>query len=98
VGAGVGSLWLFLCIGLAGSAAPAHFGFRVLAHRQQLDRGYPFAPGTEDGGLGYSGWLMRWRHRALKDPALNFFGGIAAGSGWLTLAGAIGTLVLVARQ
>ena len=35
--AGVGSLWLFLFLGLAGSALPAHFGFRVLAFRQQLD-------------------------------------------------------------
>ena len=92
---GAGSLLLFLFLGLAGSAAPAHFGFRVLAHRQHLDRGYAFAPGTEDGGLGYSGWLMRWRHRALQDGALNFFGGIAAGSGWLALVGTIGTVTLI---
>ena len=93
---GAGSLLLFLFLGLAGSAAPAHFGFRVLAHRQHLDRGYAFAPGTEDGGLGYSGWLMRWKHRALHDAAMNFFGGIAAGSGWLTLIGALGTVALIA--
>ena len=92
---GAGSLLLFLVLGLAGSAAPAHFGFRVLAHRQHLDRGYAFAPGTEDGGLGYSGWLMRWKHRALHDAAMNFFGGIAAGSGWLTLVGTIGTVTLI---
>ena len=96
MGTGVGSLWLFLCLGIAGSAAPAHFGFRVLAHRQHLDRGYPFLPGTEDGGLAYSGWLMRWKHRALRDPALDFFGGIAAVSGWLTLVGAAGVAVLAA--
>ena len=92
---GAGSLLLFLFLGLAGSAAPAHFGFRVLAHRPHLDRGYAFAPGTEDGGLGYSGWLMRWKHRALHDAAMNFFGGIAAGSGWLTLVGTIGTVTLI---
>ena len=95
MGTGAGSLLLFLFLGLAGSAAPAHFGFRVLAHRQHLDRGYAFAPGTEDGGLGYSGWLMRWKHRALHDAARNFFGGIAAGSGWLTLVGTIGTVTLI---
>ena len=95
MGTGAGSLLLFLFLGLGGSAAPAHFGFRVLAHRQHLDRGYPFAPGTEDGGLGYSGWLMRWKHRALHDAAMNFFGGIAAGSGWLALVGAVGTVTLL---
>lgn len=98
MGTGAGSLLIFLFLGLAGSAAPAHFGFRVLAHRQQLDRGIPFAPGTEDGGLAYSGWLMRWKHRAAADRALNFFGGIAAGSGWLTLLGTLGTIALVAIQ
>ena len=95
---GAGSLLLFLCLGLAGSAAPAHFGFRVLAFRQQLDRGIAFAPGTEDGGWGYSWWLMRWQHRAAKDPSLNFFGGITAGSGWLTLVGTAGLLVLIGLQ
>jgi hypothetical protein len=98
MGTGAGSLLLFLFLGVAGAAAPAHFGFRVLAHRQHLDRGYPFAPGTEDGGLAYSGWLMRWKHRALADRALDFFGGIAAGSGWLALVGAVGTVALVLRQ
>ncbi len=95
---GVGSLLLFLFLGLAGSAAPAHFGFRVLAYRQQLDRKIAFAPGTDDGGLGYSWWLMRWKHRSAGDQALNFFAGIAAGSGWLTLLGAAGLLVLIALQ
>ncbi len=95
---GAGSLLIFLFLGLAGSAAPAHFGFRVLAHRQHLDRGHAFAPGTEDGGWGYSGWLMRWKHRALHDPSLDFFGGIAAGSGWLALVGTVGVLVLIAIQ
>lgn len=95
---GAGSLLLFLCLGLAGSAAPAHFGFRVLAFRQQLDRGIAFAPGTDGGGLGYSWWLMRWKHRAAGDRPLDFFAGIAAGSGWLTLLGGVGVLVLIALQ
>ena len=96
MGTGAGSLLIFLFLGVAGSAAPAHFGFRVLAHRQQLDRGHPFAPGTEDGGWSYSGWLMRWKHRVYADSALNFFGGIAAGSGWLALLGGIGVIALIA--
>ncbi|MBY4595051.1 hypothetical protein K3217_05795 [bacterium BD-1] len=95
---GAGSLLIFLFLGLAGSAGPAHFGFRVLAFRHQLDKGIAFAPGTGDGGWGYSWWLMRWQHRAAKDPSLNFFGGIAAGSGWLTLAGTAGLLVLIGLQ
>lgn len=95
---GAGSLLIFLMLGLAGSAGPAHFGFRVLAYRQQLDKGYAFAPGTDDGGWGYSWWLMRWKHRALADASLNFFGGIAAGSGWLALVGTAGTLLLIGLQ
>lgn len=93
-----GSLLLFLSLGVAGSAAPAHFGFRVLAHRHQLDRGIAFAPGTEDGGWRYSWWLMRWKHRAAGDRNLDFFAGITAGSGWLTVAGAAGVLIMVALQ
>ena len=97
---------LFLFLGLAGSAfsvgvgyvSPAHFGFRVLAFRHQLDRKIPFAPGTEDGGWGYSWWLMRWKHRAAHDQNLNFFAGITAGSGWLTLIGATGLLIQMALQ
>ena len=95
---GAGSLLIFLMLGLAGSAAPAHFGFRVLAYRQQLDKAYAFAPDTQDGGWGYSWWLMRWQHRAARDPSLNFFGGIAAGSGWLALIGSAGVLLLIALQ
>ena len=95
---GAGSLLIFLFLGLAGSAAPAHFGFRVLAFRQQLDKGYAFAPDTDDGGWGYSWWLMRWRHRAAHDRNLNFFAGITAGSGWLSLIGAVGVVALVALQ
>lgn len=95
---GPGSLLLFLMLGIAGSAAPAHFGFRVLAFRQHLDKAYPFAPGTEDGQWGYSWWLMRWKHRVHADASLNFFGGIAAGSGWLTVLGTVGLLVLIGLQ
>ncbi|KFL38061.1 hypothetical protein [Arenimonas donghaensis] len=95
---GAGSLLLFLMLGLAGSAAPAHIGFRVLAYRQHLDKDHAFEPGTADGNWGYSWWLMRWRHRVLGDPSLNFFGGIAAGSGWLALVGGIGVIVLIALQ
>ena len=39
---------LFLFLGLAGSAGPGHFGMRVLAFRQQLDRGLAFAEGTAE--------------------------------------------------
>lgn len=83
--------WLFLFLGLAGSAAPAHFGMRVLSRRQQLDRGLAFAPGTEDGGLGYSWWLMCFGQNKLTDPALRQFGNIAGVMGWITLIGVLGT-------
>jgi hypothetical protein len=93
-----GSLLLFLSLGVAGSAAPAHFGFRVLAHRHQIDRSIAFAPGTEDGGWRYSWWLMRWKHRAAGDRNLDFFGGITAGSGWLTVLGSAGVVIMIALQ
>lgn len=94
----VGSLWLFLCLGLLGSAGPGHIGFRLLAYRHQLDRGYPFAAGTEDGGWGYSGWLMRFGHAPLGDGALNFFGHSAGVMGWLSLLGGGGLVILIALQ
>lgn len=89
---------LFLCLGLAGSAGPAHFGMRVLSHRQQLDRHLAFAPGTEDGGLAYSWWLMRFGQRALGDPGLRQFGNIAAVMGWLTLLGLLGSAVAISAK
>ena len=89
---------LFLFLGLAGSAGPAHFGMRVLSHRQQLDRGLPFAPGTEDGGLKYSWWLMRFRHGSLDDAALRQFGNIAGIMGWITLIGIIGSAIAIAAK
>ena len=87
---------LFLFLGLAGSAGPAHFGMRVLSHRQQLDKGLPFAAGTHDGGLAYSWWLMRFRQNALADAALRQFGAIAGIMGWITLLGVIGSAVAIA--
>ena len=86
---------LFLFLGLAGSAGPAHFGMRVLSHRQQLDRHLAFAPGTEDGGLAYSWWLMRFGQRALGDAALRQFGNIAGIMGWITLFGLLGSAVAI---
>ena len=87
---------LFLSLGIAGSAGPAHFGMRVLSHRQQLDRHLAFAPGTEQGGFAYSWWLMRFRQRTLGDAPLRQFGNIAGIMGWLTLLGVIGSAVAIA--
>ena len=89
---------LFLSLGVAGSAGPAHFGMRVLSHRQQLDRHLGFAPGTEDGGIAYSWWLMRFGHRALGDPALRQFGNIAGIMGWITLLGVVGSAISIAAK
>ena len=89
---------LFLFLGLAGSAGPAHFGMRVLAHRQHLDRQLPFAAGTDDGGLAYSWWLMRFGQASLGDNALRQFGAIAGIMGWITLIGLLGSAVCIALQ
>jgi hypothetical protein len=89
---------LFLFLGLAGSAGPAHFGMRVLSHRQQLDHGLAFAPGTGDGGLAYSWWLMRFGHTRLGDPALRQFGNIAGVMGWITLIGIVGSALSIAAK
>jgi len=89
---------LFLFLGLVGSAGPGHFGFRVLAYRHHRDKGYAFAPGTEDGGWGYSGWLMRFGHRQFKDNALNVFGGNAGVMGWITLIAIAGTALALVMQ
>lgn len=87
---------LFLFLGLAGSAGPAHFGMRVLAHRQQLDRGLPFADGTADGGLAYSWWLMRFGQSRVPDATLKQFGGIAGVMGWVCLVGIVGSAICIA--
>ena len=89
---------LFLFLGLAGSAGPAHFGMRVLAHRQQLDRSLAFAPGTEDGGLNYSWWLMCFGQKKLGDAALRQFGNIAGIMGWITLIGVVGSALAIAAK
>ncbi|MGH8052229.1 MAG: hypothetical protein ACREPB_16330 [Arenimonas sp.] len=92
------SIWLFLFLGLTGSAGPGHFGFRVLAYRHQLDKKYEFAQGTEDGGLGYSWWLMGFGYTKFKDSGMNLFAGNAGVMGWLTLIGIIGTAVAIALK
>ena len=89
---------LFLFLGLAGSAGPAHFGMRVLSHRQQLDRHLSFAPGTEDGGIAYSWWLMRFGQRHFSDAALRQFGNIAGVMGWITLLGVLGSALAIAAR
>ena len=89
---------LFLCLGLAGSAGPAHFGMRVLSHRQQLDRHLDFAPGTEDGGIAYSWWLMCFGQRRLSDAALRQFGNIAGVMGWITLLGVLGSAAAITAK
>ncbi|MEO8160621.1 MAG: hypothetical protein ABI588_04310 [Arenimonas sp.] len=89
---------LFLFLGLAGSAGPAHFGMSVLSHRQQLDKQLAFAPGTSDGGLAYSWWLMRFGQSALGDAALRQFGNIAGIMGWITLIGVVGSAVAISMK
>jgi len=89
---------LFLFLGLAGSAGPAHFGMRVLSHRQQLDRHLAFAPGTEDGGIAYSWWLMCFGQRRLSDAALRQFGNIAGVMGWITLLGVLGSAAAITAK
>ena len=89
---------LFLFLGLAGSAGPAHFGMRVLSHRQQLDRHLDFAPGTEDGGIAYSWWLMRFGQRRFSDAALRQFGNIAGVMGWITLLGVLGSAAAITAK
>ena len=89
---------LFLFLGLAGSAGPGHFGMRVLAFRQHLDRQLAFAAGTEDGGLAYSWWLMRFGQRVHADRALRQFGAIAGIMGWITLVGIAGAAASIAAN
>ena len=75
-----------------------HFGMRELSYRQQLDKGLPFHPGTEDGGLYYSWWLMHFAQRKLGDPALRQFGNIAGVMGWITLIGITGSAICIAAN
>ena len=89
---------LFTSLGVAGSALPAHYGMRVLSHRQQLDRRLPFAPGTQDGGIAYSWWLMRFGQRKLGDAPLRQFGNVAGVAGWIMLAGIVGATIAIALK
>jgi hypothetical protein len=94
----VNSFWLFMFLGLAGSAGPGHFGFRVLAFHHQRDKGYPFLPGSEDGGWAYSWWLMRWGFARHRDSALNLFAGSAGVMGWIALIGILGAAIMIVLQ
>lgn len=82
-------MWIglvFAFLGVFGSALPGHFGMRVLAYREHLDRQLPFAPDTARGGLPYSWWLMRFGHKAHPQArVLNQFGNLAGVFGWIAL-------------
>jgi hypothetical protein len=66
---------LFAFLGIFGSALPGHLFMRVLAYREHLDRQLPFEPGTENGGMPYAWWLMRFGQK----------GFLSAVFGWITL-------------
>ena len=90
---------LFMMLGLAGSAGPAHIGFRLLAHRHHRDRGWPFAPETEDGQWGYSWWLMKRGYAPHADRDMRFFGFWGMLSGWIAaVALAASAVLIVLRQ
>ncbi|WP_334130580.1 hypothetical protein [Silanimonas lenta] len=89
---------LFLMLGLVGSAGPAHFGFRLLAHRHHRDRGWPFAAGTEEGGFSYSAWLMRRGYRAFADRDMAFFGFWGMLSGWIASLALVAATVMIALR
>lgn len=77
---------LFAFLGVFGSALPGHFGMRILAYREHLDRQLPFAPGTENGGLPYAWWLMLFGQKRFPQArTLNQFGNLSAVFGWITL-------------
>lgn len=85
---------LFAFLGIFGSALPGHLGMRVLAHREQLDRQIPFAPGTEHSGLAYAWWLMQFKQAQYPQAkALNQFGNLAGIFGWITLLALIGCVI-----
>ena len=90
---------LFLFLGLAGSAGPAHFGMRVLSHRQQLDRG----PGLRAGHRGRRPGLQLVADvlrptRSSATAALRQFGNIAGVMGWITLLGVLGSAACIAAK
>lgn len=77
---------LFAFLGVFGSALPGLVVMQLLAYREQLDRQLPFAPGSENGGLPYMWWLMRFGHRRFPNArALRQFGDLAGVFGWITL-------------
>jgi hypothetical protein len=92
------SFWLFLFMGLIGSAGPGHFGFRVLAYRHHRDRQFAFEKNTEDGGMAYSWWLMRFKFSQFKDSGMNMFAGNAGVMGWITIIGVIGCIIAFMLQ
>lgn len=89
-------MWIglvFAFLGVFGSALPGHFGMRVLAYREHLDRQLPFAPGTGDGGLPYSWWLMRFGHKVHPQArVLNQFGNLAGVFGWIALVALVASV------
>ncbi len=89
-------MWIglvFAFLGVFGSALPGHFGMRVLAFREHLDRQLPFAPGTDRGGLPYSWWLMRFGHKTHPQArVLNQFGNLAGVFGWIALVALVATV------
>jgi hypothetical protein len=90
--------WLFLMLGLAGSAGPAHIGFRLLAHRHHRDRDWAFAEGSEDGQWGYSWWLMKRGYAGSASSAdrdMRFFGFWAMLSGWIAALALVASGVLI---
>ena len=77
---------LFAFLGVFGSALPGHFGMRILAYREHLDRKLPFDSGTENGGMPYGWWLMRYGQKQFPQArVLNQFGNLSAIFGWITL-------------
>jgi hypothetical protein len=90
------SFWLFLFLGLVGSAGPGHFGFRILAYRHHRDRHYAFDHNTDEGGMSYSWWLMRFGFLKFKDSGMNMFAGNAGVMGWITVFGLMGCLLCIA--
>ena len=88
--------WLFLMLGVSGSAGPAHIGFRLLGHRHHRDRGWPFAPGSEEGSWAYSWWLMKRGYEPYADRDMAFFGFWAMLSGWIAALALVASAVLIA--
>lgn len=86
---------LFMTLGVAGSAGPAHIGFRLLAHRHHRDRGWPFEVGSEDGQWGYSWWLMKRGYAPHADRDMRFFGFWGMLSGWIAALALVGGAVQI---